>query len=167
MARGPLRKENAGGGCRQCCLPADRGRTRKLCCGKIAWGILSLSDIKSGDIQQILTRLPPSRPADLQMRKPPSSFIGSPSWIVRETRNSRLAAPRPSRKQGKRNFQGRDKEAETALEIQGRRCGDKISLGNSANSGPIAGFRKISVRTRMRGGGRSRSRTCLRSPIPC
>ena len=31
-------KENAGGGCRQCCLPADRGRTRKLCCGKIAWG---------------------------------------------------------------------------------------------------------------------------------
>ena len=39
---------------------------------------------------------------------------------------------------GKRNFQGRDKEAETALEIQGRRCGDKISLGNSANSGLIA-----------------------------
>src|SRR4029077_9979636 len=38
MARGPLRKENAGGGCRQCSLPADRGRTRKLCCGKIAWG---------------------------------------------------------------------------------------------------------------------------------
>ena len=31
---------------------------------------------------------------------------------------------------GKRNFQGRDKEAETALEIQGRRCRDKISLGN-------------------------------------
>jgi hypothetical protein len=38
---------------------------------------------------------------------------------------------------GKRNFQGRDKEAETALEIQGRRCRDKISLGNSANSGLI------------------------------
>src|ERR1700752_4774027 len=36
---------------------------------------------------------------------------------------------------GKRNFQGRDKEAETDLEIQGRRCRDKISLGNSANSG--------------------------------
>jgi hypothetical protein len=52
----------------------------------------------------------------------------------------------------KRNFQGRDKEAETALEIQGRRCRDKISLGNSANSGVIAGFREISVRTRMRGG---------------
>ena len=53
---------------------------------------------------------------------------------------------------GKQNFQGRDKEAETALEIQGRWCGDKISLGNSANSGLIAGFREISVRTRMRGG---------------
>ena len=39
---------------------------------------------------------------------------------------------------GKRNFQGRDKEAETALEIQGRRCRDKISLGNSANSGLFA-----------------------------
>ena len=59
---------------------------------------------------------------------------------------------------GKRNFQGRDKEAETALEIQGRRCRDKISLGNSANSGLIAGFREISVRTRMRGGaGRTRT----------
>ena len=59
---------------------------------------------------------------------------------------------------GKRNFQGRDKEAGTALEIQGRRCRDKISLGNSANSGLIAGFREISVRTRMRGGpGRTRT----------
>jgi hypothetical protein len=59
---------------------------------------------------------------------------------------------------GKRNFQGKDKEAETALEIQGRRCRDKISLGNSANSGLIAGFREISVRTRMRGGaGRTRT----------
>ena len=56
---------------------------------------------------------------------------------------------------GKQNFQGRDKEAETALEIQGRRCRDKISLGNSANSGLIAGFREISVRTRMRGRPRS------------
>jgi hypothetical protein len=53
---------------------------------------------------------------------------------------------------GKRNFQGRDKEAETALEIQGRRYRDKISLGNSANSGLIAWFREISARTRMRGG---------------
>ena len=59
---------------------------------------------------------------------------------------------------GKRNFQGKDKEAETALEIQGRRCRDKISLGNSANSGPIARFREISVRTRVRGGlGRTRT----------
>ena len=63
---------------------------------------------------------------------------------------------------GKRNFQGRDKEAETALEIQGRRCGDKISLGNSANSGLIAGFREISVRTRMRGGA-ERTRTACQA----
>ena len=49
-------------------------------------------------------------------------------------------------------FTRRDKEAETALEIQGRRCRDKISLGNPADSGLIAGFREISVRTRMRGG---------------
>jgi hypothetical protein len=62
---------------------------------------------------------------------------------------------------GKRNFQGRDKEVETALEIQGRGCRDKISLGNSANSGLIAGFREVSVRTRMRGGA-SRTRTCRR-----
>jgi hypothetical protein len=36
------------------------------------------------------------------------------------------------------NFQRGDKEAETTLEIQGRRCRDKITLGNSANSGLIA-----------------------------
>ena len=53
---------------------------------------------------------------------------------------------------GKRNFQRGDKEAETTLEIQGRRCRDKITLGNSANSGLIARFREISVRTRVRGG---------------
>ena len=59
---------------------------------------------------------------------------------------------------GKRNFQRGDKEAETTLEIQGRRCRDKITLGNSANSGLIAGFREISVRTRVRGGaGRTRT----------
>jgi len=29
---------------------------------------------------------------------------------------------------GKRNFQGRDREAETATEVQGRPCRDKISL---------------------------------------
>jgi hypothetical protein len=34
-----------------------------------------------------------------------------------------------------------------------------ISPGNSANSGLIAGFREISVRTRMRGGA-GRTRTC-------
>src|SRR6476646_2099400 len=62
---------------------------------------------------------------------------------------------------GKRNFQRGDKEAETTLEIQRRRCRDKITPGNSANSGPIARFREISVRTRVRGGGRSQSRTCL------
>ena len=59
---------------------------------------------------------------------------------------------------GKRNFQRGDKEAETTLEIQGRRCRDKITLGNSANSGLIARFREISVRTRVRGGaGRTRT----------
>src|ERR1700731_4539254 len=52
---------------------------------------------------------------------------------------------------GKRNFQVRDKEAETALEIQGRRCGDKTYSQNPADSGLIAGFGEISVRTRMRG----------------
>ena len=59
---------------------------------------------------------------------------------------------------GKRNFHGGDKEAETALEIQGCRRRDKISLGNPADSGLIAGFGEISVRARMRGGpGRTRT----------
>ena len=39
---------------------------------------------------------------------------------------------------------------------------DKISLGNSANSGLIAGFREISVRTRMRGGA-ERTRTACQA----
>src|ERR1700722_17121272 len=43
---------------------------------------------------------------------------------------------------GKRNFQRGAKEAETTLEIQRRRCRDKITLGNSANSGLIARFRE-------------------------
>ena len=44
------------------------------------------------------------------------------------------------------------------MEIQRRRCRDKITLGNSANSGLIARFREISVRTRVRGGpGRTRT----------
>ena len=38
---------------------------------------------------------------------------------------------------GKRNFQGRDKEAETASKFQGRRCRDKVSLNNPANSGLV------------------------------
>jgi hypothetical protein len=63
---------------------------------------------------------------------------------------------------GKRNFQRGDKEAETTLEIQRRRCRDKITLGNSANSGLIARFREISVRTRVRGGP-GRTRTSNRS----
>ena len=59
---------------------------------------------------------------------------------------------------GKRNFQGRDKEAETASKVQGRRCRDKISLSNPANSGLIAENREISVRARVRGGpGRTRT----------
>jgi hypothetical protein len=39
-----------------------------------------------------------------------------------------------------------------ALEIQGRRRRDKISLGNPADSGLIAGCREIPFRTRMHGG---------------
>jgi hypothetical protein len=39
---------------------------------------------------------------------------------------------------GKRNFQGRDKEAETASKVQGRRCRDKVSLNNPANSGLVS-----------------------------
>ena len=53
---------------------------------------------------------------------------------------------------GKRNFLVRDKEAETALEIQGRRWGDKTYSQNPADLGLIAGFGEICVRTRMRGG---------------
>ncbi len=42
--------------------------------------------------------------------------------------------------------------------IQGCRRRDKISLGNPADSGLIAGFGEISVRARMRGGpGRTRT----------
>jgi hypothetical protein len=39
---------------------------------------------------------------------------------------------------GKRNFQGRDKEAETASNVQGRRCRDKVSLNKPANSGLVS-----------------------------
>ncbi len=59
---------------------------------------------------------------------------------------------------GKRNFQGRDKAAETGVKVQGRHCRDKISLNNPADSGLIAGSGEISVRARMRGGaGRTRT----------
>jgi hypothetical protein len=68
---------------------------------------------------------------------------------------------------GKRNFQGRDKEAETASKIQGDRCRDKIPRDNPANSGLVPENQEISVSGKMRGGGRSRSRTCLCSQIPC
>jgi hypothetical protein len=39
---------------------------------------------------------------------------------------------------GKRNFPGRDKEAETASKVQGRSCRDKVSLNKPANSGLIS-----------------------------
>ena len=67
---------------------------------------------------------------------------------------------------GKRNFQGRDKEAETASKVQGRRCRDKVSLNNPANSGLVAENWEISVSARMRGGGCSRHRTSLLSEFP-
>ena len=38
---------------------------------------------------------------------------------------------------GKRNFEGRDKAAESAVKAQKRRCRDKISLNNPAHSGGI------------------------------
>ena len=59
---------------------------------------------------------------------------------------------------GKRNFQGRDKEAETAWKVQGPRCRDKASLNNPANSGLVSENQEISVSGRMRGGpGRTRT----------
>ena len=52
--------------------------------------------------------------------------------------------------------------ASTIGPTNGRRCRDKISPGNSANSGLIARFREISVRTRMRGGA-ERTRTACQA----
>jgi hypothetical protein len=43
---------------------------------------------------------------------------------------------------GKRNIGGRDREVETALNVQRRRCRDPISLNNPANSGPLSDNRK-------------------------
>src|ERR1700688_3944416 len=67
---------------------------------------------------------------------------------------------------GKRNFQGRDKEAETASKVQGRRRRDKISLNKPANSGLVAENEEISVCEKVRGGGRSQGRTCLSNKFP-
>jgi hypothetical protein len=53
---------------------------------------------------------------------------------------------------GKWNFQGRDKEAETASKVQGRRYKDKVSLNNPANSGLISENQEISNSGKMRGG---------------
>jgi hypothetical protein len=49
---------------------------------------------------------------------------------------------------GKRNIEARDKEAETASKVQGRRSRDKISLANPANSGLIAENREIDSNSR-------------------
>jgi hypothetical protein len=67
---------------------------------------------------------------------------------------------------GKRNFQGRDKEAETAWKVQGPRCRDKASLNNPANSGLVSENQEISVSGRMRGGAeRTRTPCQARSSI--
>src|SRR5262249_8179493 len=65
---------------------------------------------------------------------------------------------------GKRNFEGRDKAAETAVKVQKRCCRDRTSLNNPALWGVFGENREISVRPRVRGGGCSRYRTSL--PIP-
>src|SRR6516162_5196133 len=59
---------------------------------------------------------------------------------------------------GKRNFEGRDKTAETAVKVQKRRCRDRISINNPAHWGLFGENREISVRTEVRGGAR-RTRT--------
>jgi hypothetical protein len=46
---------------------------------------------------------------------------------------------------GKRNFQGRDKEAETASKVRARHRRDKVSLNNPANSGLVSENQEISV----------------------
>ena len=66
---------------------------------------------------------------------------------------------------GETEFSGQRQRGRNGLGDQGRRCRDKISQ-NPANSGLIAGFGVISVRTRMRGGGCSRYRTGLFPQIP-
>ena len=59
---------------------------------------------------------------------------------------------------GETEFSGRRQRGRNGLGNSRRRRRDKISLGNSANTGLIARFREISVTTRMRGGaGRTRT----------
>ena len=53
---------------------------------------------------------------------------------------------------GKRNFQARRQRGRNGLGDSRTPVQRQNPLGNSANSGLIAGFREISVRTRMRGG---------------
>ena len=62
---------------------------------------------------------------------------------------------------GKRNFAGRDKGAETAPEDQGDNRRDMTHASNPANSALLAQSWEISVSEKVRGGGRSQSRTCL------
>jgi hypothetical protein len=59
-------------------------------------------------------------------------------------------------------FEGRDKEAETASKVQGRRCRGEISLDNPPISELFGENREISVRPRMRGGA-ERTRTACQA----
>jgi hypothetical protein len=59
---------------------------------------------------------------------------------------------------GEMEFSGQRQRGRNGLGVSRTPVQDKISPGDSANSGLIAGFREISVRTRMRGGpGRTRT----------
>jgi hypothetical protein len=53
------------------------------------------------------------------------------------------------------------KRPESAVKVQKRRCRDRISLTNPAHSGEFGANREISVRPRVRSGGRSLYRTGL------
>ena len=118
------------------------------------------------------------RAAPIVKGKPPASLWGNRPAGASLSRLCRTALNRIRTAvsvAGKRNIEGRDKEAETASKVQGRRCRDKISLSNPANSGLVAENREISVRARMRGGAertrtgcqaRSRYRTGLSRVIP-
>jgi hypothetical protein len=67
---------------------------------------------------------------------------------------------------GRGNFEARDKGAEMAVGIHLAARRDQAPTRKPANSGfsPEAG--EISVRAGLRGGGRSRYRTCLCIQIP-